>query len=206
MVNKFIIYCLIDPRHEDIFYIGRSSSGLRRAKHHLQDSVFKKKNYPVYKKIREIKQEGYEPYIEILEEAENNDELNIFERYYINLYRKRECGRLVNIADGGKGCLGRKVSQEIKDRLSKLYKGKKQSKEFCKKISEAMKNKKVTEVTKQILSLASKKRMSIICVETNEIFHSIRQAAKEYNCDHRGLARCCNGEYSQYKGFHWKYL
>lgn len=206
MKKEFIVYCLVDPKHEEIFYIGRSSSGLRRAKHHLQPSIFKKKKYLVYERIRDIKSNGYEPYIDILEDAKDNDELNILEQYYINLYRTTGDCPLMNITSGGSGTLGRKVSNKVKILLSKKAKGRKLSRKTKIKISKAKIGIKLLETTKLKILLHSPKRKSIICVETLEIFKSIRQAAKKYHCDHRGLARCCKGEYKQYINKHWKYL
>ena len=37
-------------------------------------------------------------------------------------------------------------------------------------------------------------------------FESTRMAANSIGCDKSGIARCCRGEYMQYKGYGWRYL
>jgi len=205
MKVKYLIYGLIDSRNDDIFYIGQSSLGLKRPKYHFYPCILKKLKSYVYNKIRYLQKLGYNPYFVILEEVDSIDLLNATEKYYINLY-KREGNNLCNLTAGGGGTYGRKVSEKTKKLMSKKYKGRKLSNRTKVKISKAKKGIKLLEETKHKILLNSPKRKPIICIETQEIFDSIRQASKKYKCDFRGIARCCKGEYKQCINKHWKYL
>ena len=46
----------------------------------------------------------------------------------------------------------------------------------------------------------------VVCVETGEIFSSIRQASKSSNVDFSNIAKCCKGKLKTAGGKHWKYL
>lgn len=45
----------------------------------------------------------------------------------------------------------------------------------------------------------------VICVETNEIFNSIKAAAKEKNADSSSITKACKGKLKTVKGYHWRY-
>ena len=46
----------------------------------------------------------------------------------------------------------------------------------------------------------------VVCVETGEIFSSIRQASKSSNVDFSNIAKCCKGKLNTAGGYHWQYL
>lgn len=89
------------------------------------------------------------------------------------------------------GTLPQRVSERFRGENSYWY-GKHFSDEMKRKMS--LNNKKCKKVFKYSLN-----------DELLEVFNSIRNAAKSMGCDHRGLARCCNGEYKQYVGYKWKF-
>lgn len=43
------------------------------------------------------------------------------------------------------------------------------------------------------------------CVETGEVFPSVRAAAREYNCDHKNIQRAVSGRYETACKLHWRY-
>ena len=45
----------------------------------------------------------------------------------------------------------------------------------------------------------------VMCIETGEIFKSIRAACKKYKIDPPNLCNCCKGKKKTAKGYHWKY-
>ena len=49
-------------------------------------------------------------------------------------------------------------------------------------------------------------KKQIRCVETQEIFDSIRAAAKKYNLNEPHLSNCCKGKRKTHKGYHWEYV
>lgn len=46
----------------------------------------------------------------------------------------------------------------------------------------------------------------VVCVETGEVFPSVRQAAAHSNLDPSSITKACKGVYSTVCGFHWKYV
>ena len=46
----------------------------------------------------------------------------------------------------------------------------------------------------------------VVCVETGEIFSSIRQASKSSNVDFSNIAKCCKGKLKTAGGKHWRYV
>ena len=69
---------------------------------------------------------------EYLAFCDTEEKLNWFEKFYIKKYKAREVG--YNLTDGGDGCLGRKQTEETKQKLRKP-----KSEETKQKISEAQK-------------------------------------------------------------------
>ena len=46
----------------------------------------------------------------------------------------------------------------------------------------------------------------VVCVETGEVFSSIRQASKSSNVDFSAIAKCCKGKRKTAGGCHWRYV
>ena len=46
----------------------------------------------------------------------------------------------------------------------------------------------------------------VMCVETGELFSSIRQASKSSNVDFSAIAKCCKGKRKTAGGYHWRYV
>ena len=46
----------------------------------------------------------------------------------------------------------------------------------------------------------------VVCVETGEVFSSVRQASKSSDVDFSSIAKCCNGKRKTAGGYHWQYL
>ena len=44
------------------------------------------------------------------------------------------------------------------------------------------------------------------CIETGEIYKSVRQDARKTNSSAPSISLCCQGKQSNVKGYHWKYL
>ena len=63
-------------------------------------------------------------------------------------------------------------------------------------------NKEVTTDNKEVTT----GNKGVVCVETGEIFSSIRQASKSSNVDFSNIAKCCKGKLKTAGGYHWQYL
>lgn len=118
MSSRYIIYALSDPRTEEPRYIGKSSSGLIRARSHMYPSSLIKKDNP-YKNnwLRKLKKLGLKPIIEIVEELPSEENAGDAEKFYIAYFRYLGF-RLTNLTEGGEGKGGYTVSEKTKKKIS----------------------------------------------------------------------------------------
>ena len=89
------IYALIDPVTDETRYIGKAKDSRLRLKMHMRDRM--RRDYPVYRWINKLADQGLMPKLLVLEVAENWQEA---ECRLIELSRARGC-RLLNVAEGG---------------------------------------------------------------------------------------------------------
>lgn len=86
---------------------------------------------------------------------------------------------------------------------NKLHnKGKKHSEESKRKMSETHKRKPLSEEAKRRISKILSKRM--LCVETNEVFSSIKDAYRKTGIRH--ISEACHGNYKTAGGYHWRFV
>lgn len=131
----FLIYALTDPRTDEIRYVGKSSSGLRRPGHHGARSVLAKDSTHKGNWIRGLVAAGLRYGVRVLEElpavaalpaSERRDAMDAAERRWIA--HGRSMGwPLTNLTEGGDG--GGAPSPETREKLSRAQKGKKLSAE-----------------------------------------------------------------------------
>ena len=91
-------------------------------------------------------------------------------------------GRSVKISDERK----KEMSDKSKGKLNPFY-GKKHSEESRRKISN------------------SKKKIPVVCVETNVYYESCNKAGAETGIHSGSISRCCKNEKLTAGGYHWKY-
>lgn len=93
---------------------------------------------------------------------------------------------------------GRHFSEESKLKMSKAHKGKQLSKEHKKKIGASCKG----------LFLGGKNPMAtkVKCVETGEVFDSIKQAADSVGLNRVAVSRCVRGLSHTAGGYKWQYV
>ena len=46
----------------------------------------------------------------------------------------------------------------------------------------------------------------VLCVETNKIYPSVKEATRQLGLSKGNISHCCNGRYKTAYGFHWKYV
>jgi hypothetical protein len=104
--KNYYVYALIDPRNNEIFYIGKGKGG--RYKSHLKETLKNHTNYAKFKRIREIYERGYKVETEILFpylEKETSYQLEKIIIYKLGREKLLE-GSLTNVIPGGRWKLG----------------------------------------------------------------------------------------------------
>lgn len=84
------------------------------------------------------------------------------------------------------GMLGKKLSQESRDKISKALTGHPTSNETRKKIGLA--NGRLTR-----------------CIDTEIVYYSATEASRQTGCNVVGITRCCNGTQQTCGGLHWEW-
>ena len=208
-MNKFYVYEWIRLDTNEPFYVGKGHDNrcyelTRGTNSHFNNIV---KSIPCV--------------VNILHE--NLDEKTAFglEVWYIREYRDVIGYNLVNITDGGEGCviIGRIVSYETKCKIGNKLKGIPKSYEHKLKVSKSLKGKKHSKLHNQKVKenhadFSGKKNpnaKSIICINTKRIFFTIKDACKFYKCDEGGVRACCKGKKQTSGKFNgeklkWKYI
>lgn len=149
------------------------------------------------------------------DEAENK-EIELIAYYKSN---QKEFG--YNIQNGG-NTYGTH-SEEVKKKIGEANKKRIWKEESRTKLSEAMKGKKhlqkKTEIFKYAILKANKNRVwkeesknkiadahkkSVICIETNIIYESIKEAKNKTGINH--ISEACNGKQKTAGGYHWQYI
>lgn len=121
-LDKATIYVLIDPRTEEIRYVGWTAHEeiTERLLTHLRQ--LRGKSHRV-NWLRKLTYQGYVPRIEPIQTVPSWCWPDA-ERYWIAYYRAMGCP-LVNGTDGGEGTLGQKHRSESKAKMSAAQKGRK---------------------------------------------------------------------------------
>jgi len=117
---KYIIYGLTDPDTQEVRYIGKSTSGLKRPKEHKKPCNLKTPSHKV-NWIKSLINEGKTYGIIIIEETETPEALDGREIHWIAEYKARGA-KLTNGTDGGEGALGRVLTEETKNKMSERRK------------------------------------------------------------------------------------
>jgi hypothetical protein len=139
MTEKYLIYALIDPRTETVRYVGKSTTGLRRANSHANEgSLSRCANLHKVHWIRDLQSHGLSYRIAILDMLPGPVGLSEMEQYWIA--RGRSSGwQLVNLTNGGDGVGGWKPSPETIAKWKVSSTGRRHTEEAKRKISAAKK-------------------------------------------------------------------
>jgi len=167
-----------------------------------------------------VKNTDYE--VDILFDDLDNDTAVLKEIEFIKLYGRVDLGTgcLVNLTDGGDGCLSRKITEEVKKKISLSNTGKVRSDIFKKNRSIAQKKKlmnpeeyrKHCEATKnnviKVRYTTPKKPVLQFDLNNNLLneFNSITEAS-DYLGGNKNtpISRCCKNVYKQSLGYIWKF-
>ena len=208
-MNNYYVYEWIRLDTNEPFYVGKGKDGrcyklTRGNNQHFNNIV---KSVPCV--------------VNILHD--NLDEQTAFglEVWYIWQYRDIIGYELVNICDGGEGCviLNRKLSEEQKRNISKSMSGKNKDKKHKENLSKSLlgkkhsenHNKKVKENHANFNGKNNPKAKSVICITTKKIFYTVKEGGEYYKCNYGHISACCKGKRKScgiYKGqkLAWRYL
>lgn len=108
---------------------------------------------------------------------------------------------------GNKNGFGHPCSEKKKKKISDAQKGKKLSDEHKSKLSEAAKKRHVpcSEDKKKVLSQNYPNKRKIYCVETNTVYSSVQECARQLNLYATNISKVCNGIHHTTGGYHLKY-
>jgi len=167
---KTFIYILIDPRDNQVRYVGKTKSKNRRYYQHMNEAS---KGTRTHKNnwLLSLKNKGLKPEMVIIDECED-DSWIFLEKWYLEVF-KAWGYNLTNLTQGGEGPSGYKHTEEHKQNMSKLHKGKTVSLETRQKISIAVKGRKYSDEQKKMYSEVAKKRG--ISAETRQKMHETRR-------------------------------
>jgi hypothetical protein len=118
-----VIYTLVDPRTQEIRYVGKSVNGIKRAYEHFKPSSLKEGNTHKNQWVSALLKQNLQPLVGIAysiksnNKAVLNDILYKKEQEFIKLFF--ELGiNLTNSTDGGPGAVNRKLSDLSKQKMS----------------------------------------------------------------------------------------
>lgn len=152
---KFLVYGLIDPRTNELRYVGKSSVGMRRPRFHSMPSGRMKPTH-TGAWLRQMWCEGKTiPSVLVLLSCASEAEALSKEIEIIALFR--ELGfSLTNHTDGGEGSSGYKPSEATRNKQSEARKGCKCSEETKQKLSAILTGKKRSDEARRNISIAHK--------------------------------------------------
>lgn len=122
MMNKYLIYGLIDPITNELRYIGRSSSGLQRPRCHFTPCILKKEKNHCHNWIKSLINKNLKPEIIIIETFDNSNNLNEAEIYWIAYFKFLGCN-LTNLTDGGQ-VVYKEINLKSRKPFYEVYSGK----------------------------------------------------------------------------------
>jgi hypothetical protein len=123
MINRYLIYGLVDPFSGQLRYIGRSSSGLKRPQNHAHPSRLNKDNSHSGAWIRKLKAVNSIYSVVVIQHFTDGAILDKAEIFWIKYFRSMGCP-LTNLTEGGCGVSGWKHSSESRSKISQSNKGK----------------------------------------------------------------------------------
>lgn len=108
---------------------------------------------------------------------------------------------------GKQNCLGRKLSDETKQKIADSNRRRVYSQETKDKISKSQKELwKTEEYRSKYYDSWEKKSKKVLCVETNIIYDSLHEAMRSTNIDRSSISKCCKGKVMSAGGLHWQFV
>ncbi len=185
MVHKKNVIYKFEHLDDGKIYIGKTIRELRiKIDQHIK---IKSKRSHIDNAIKKYGIEKFD--IEVIAEADTEEELNALEKFFIEFYGCKAPNGY-NLTDGGEGMSGYHHSQSSKEKISKTHKGKCWRKGYS-----------MSEKTR--INIRKSKIHSVKCVELNINFESMTDAAKWAGVGVNAISSVCNGKSLTAGGYHW---
>jgi group I intron endonuclease len=114
-----------------------------------------------------------------------------------------------NFTMGGEGgLLGMPKTKETRRKISEANKGRLHTSEEKAKVSNALKGRTFTDEHRKKIGEANKTShiKSVLCVETGQVFKSLKEAGEFFKTHSSNIGHACNGRQEKAKGFHFTYI
>jgi group I intron endonuclease len=216
IINNNVLYCVKDPRTNEVRYIGIAKDFKKRQREHLRALH----TIRVCRWIQSLQKKALTPIFEAIESYSTPEELHMAEMWAIK-YARLFGYRLLNMTDGGEGTVGYKHTPETKKKLreAKLgkpgvstpspMKGKKIVGERLRKIQEGTKHREwsvqMQEAFIKNKHLGPKALSKKVECSNGIIYNSAREAARLLNLHSPNIIANLKGRYAQVGGYTFKY-
>ncbi len=145
---------------------------------------------------------------EILAENLTHDEACAAEVALIAAYESTDPTKGYNQAPGGHAPVATEATRQ------KMRESHNVTSEWCKSQSERMSGEKNpffgkshSNETRMKMRMAKRKNVRpVICIDTGEVYLTLREASRHSGINATNIGRCCKGIYKQVNGYHWMYL
>jgi group I intron endonuclease len=146
------------------------------------------------------------------------EEANKYEKFFIALFDTTNSNKGYNVALGGNNIVHseetrKKISEHHADFSKEKHPmwGKHLSEETKQKIREKALNRRFSEETKNKISIATSgknnpRAKQVKCIETGQIFDTVKEASQYFNVDNSSICKVCNGKAKTCGGYHWEYI
>lgn len=197
-------------------YIGQTKRTLEKRRYfHLYESKHTRLDFHFYRAIKKYGQENF--LWETIDKAFSREELLDKEIYWIKFYNSSHIDSGYNMTNGGEGfgsptdqvkkSMGRNMVLEKNPFYGKVHT--ENSRYLMAVANSNRKHNPHSDITKQKirdahLSHKNKKR-PIVCIETQQLFESIKLAADTIKVSSAAILYACKNDKGTCGGFHWKY-
>lgn len=148
----FYIYRITNKINGKI-YIGKTTNVEKRWKRHISDSKDKKRCFYFQNAIIKYGKDNF--IIDVLENVDSEETAFELEKKWVKILKTNKKQFGYNLTEGGDGFFSSFFSEERREKISSIQKGKKLTEEHKKKISQSNIGKKLTE--EQCLSISKSK-------------------------------------------------
>lgn len=187
------IYVLIDPRTNEVRYVGKANNVSQRYRAHLNRA----RKHQTHKRnwLEQLKREGFKPIMEVIDVVPI-DSWQYWEIYWIS--QMKQWGfKLVNYTNGGDGCTF--ANQTSFKKGHKSWLGKNHSEETRKKIGE-------NNWQKGKPSFNRKKVVQMnLDGEIIKVWDCILDAEHGTDSSSSKIVLCCKGNRKTHNKYKWKY-